>query len=69
MKYVCELCGYVYDEKKGEPERSVAPGTAFADLPGDYDCPFCGCGKEAFDPAGDDAPTHKGCVLGSESQR
>lgn len=42
MKYVCELCGFVYDEE--------AAGTAFADLPEDYECPGCGCGLEAFDP-------------------
>lgn len=51
MKYVCELCGYVYDESKGEPDRGIAPGTPFEDLPETYECPHCGYGKEAFDPA------------------
>lgn len=51
MKYVCELCGYIYDEVQGEPARGIVPGTAFQDLPGSYECPHCGYGKEAFDPA------------------
>lgn len=50
MKYVCELCGYIYDESKGE--LHIAPGTLFSELPADYECPMCGCGKEAFDPVG-----------------
>ena len=49
MKYVCELCGWVYDETKGCPERKIAPGTFFAHLPEEFECPHCGCGKEAFD--------------------
>lgn len=50
MKYVCELCGYIYDESKGE--KNIASGTLFSELPEEYECPMCGCGKEAFDPAG-----------------
>ena len=49
MKYVCELCGWVYDETTGDPASGIAPGTRFADLPEDYECPCCYCGKEAFD--------------------
>ena len=49
MKYVCELCGWVYDETVGDPANGIAPGTGFADLPEDYECPGCYCGKEAFD--------------------
>ena len=51
MKYICELCGTVYDEARGVPKRGVPAGTAFADLPKDYSCPGCGSGLEAFDPA------------------
>ena len=50
-KYVCELCGYVYDPAKGDPGNGVAPGTAFADLPEDWVCPECGAGKEEFSEA------------------
>ncbi len=33
QKYVCDICGYVYDPAVGDPDNGVAPGTAFADLP------------------------------------
>ncbi len=48
MKYVCDVCGWVYDEEKGSPENGVAPGTAFDDLPEDFVCPLCGVGQENF---------------------
>ena len=35
-KYICNVCGYEYDEAKGEPDNGIAPGTKFADLPADY---------------------------------
>lgn len=50
MKYVCELCGWIYDEELGNPKKGIAPGTKFEDIPADHECPSCGCGKEAFDP-------------------
>ncbi len=50
MKYVCELCGYIYDEQVGDPDRQIRPGTAFDKLPDTFECPDCGYGKEAFDP-------------------
>ena len=48
MKYVCGVCGYVYDEEVGVPEAGIAPGTKFADLPEDFECPLCGVGKDEF---------------------
>lgn len=48
-KYVCTICGYVYDPEKGEPDQGIAPGTAFEDLPDDYICPACGVGKDVFE--------------------
>lgn len=48
MKYVCQVCGYVYDEELGEPENGIAPGTKFEDLPDDYVCPLCMVGKDHF---------------------
>ncbi|MDN7023422.1 rubredoxin [Methanoculleus sp. FWC-SCC1] len=41
-RYVCKVCGYVYDQKRGEPKRGIPAGTAFEDLPEDYSCPVCG---------------------------
>lgn len=48
MKYVCKMCGWIYDEEQGDPEHGIAPGTAFADLPEDFECPVCFVGKEEF---------------------
>lgn len=50
MKYICELCGTVYDEAVGNAAAGIAPGTVFADLPEDYECPGCGYLKEALNP-------------------
>ncbi len=50
MKYVCELCGTVYDEEKGNPRRGILPGTKFEKLPADYECPGCSYKKEAYNP-------------------
>lgn len=50
-KYVCTICGYVYDPEKGEPDQGIAPGTKFEDLPEDYVCPACGVGKDMFEAA------------------
>ena len=49
MKYVCELCGFIYDEEKGLADSGIAAGTAWADVSADFECPGCYCGKEAFD--------------------
>jgi len=49
-RYVCDVCGYVYDPKKGDPDHDVAPGTPFEDLPDDWVCPECGVKKEQFSP-------------------
>ena len=48
-KYVCKVCGYVYDPDKGDPTQNIAPGTSFEDLPDDWLCPECGVGKEQFE--------------------
>ena len=47
-KYVCDLCGYVYDPEIGDPDNGIAPGTKFEDLPADWVCPLCGADKESF---------------------
>jgi flavin reductase (DIM6/NTAB) family NADH-FMN oxidoreductase RutF/rubredoxin len=49
-KYVCNVCGYVYDPAEGDPDQGVDPGTAFEDLPDDWVCPECGAGKDDFSP-------------------
>lgn len=47
-KYVCEVCGYVYDEAMGEVDHGVAVGTEWANVPEDFVCPLCGVGKDQF---------------------
>ena len=50
QKYVCDLCGYVYDPAAGDPDNGVEPGTPWEDVPGDWVCPDCGAGKDDFSP-------------------
>ena len=49
QRWVCTVCGYVYDPQEGDPDNDVAAGTAFEDLPEDWVCPVCGAGKEDFE--------------------
>ena len=48
MKYVCDLCGWVYDEEEGYPEAGIAPGTVWEDVPEDFECPLCSVDKDQF---------------------
>lgn len=48
QKWVCTVCGYVYDPALGEGD--IPPGTPFEELPEDWVCPLCGVGKENFEP-------------------
>ena len=48
MKYVCDVCGWEYDEEKGYPEGGIAPGTKWEDVPEDFECPLCFVGKDQF---------------------
>jgi rubredoxin len=48
-KYVCTICGYIYDPANGDPDSGVEPGTSFADLPDDWTCPICGATKDQFE--------------------
>ena len=47
-RYVCDVCGWVYDEALGAPNQGIAPGTKFEDLPDSFKCPVCGVGKDSF---------------------
>jgi len=49
-KYVCNVCGYIYDPAEGDPESNISPGTPFEKLPEDWVCPVCGAGKDEFSP-------------------
>ena len=48
-KYRCKVCGWIYDEAKGDPDNDIAPGTRFEDLPAEFICPLCGAPKEEFE--------------------
>ena len=50
-KYVCDVCGYIYDPAVGDPDNGVSAGTAFEKLPDDWVCPLCGASKESFSAA------------------
>lgn len=47
-KYICEVCDWIYDPEIGDPDGGIAPGTAFEDIPDDWECPDCGSGKDDF---------------------
>ena len=48
MKYVCDVCGWEYDEEVGYPEGDIEPGTKWEDVPEDFVCPLCMVGKISF---------------------
>ena len=48
-KYVCLICGYVYDPELGDPDNDIEPGTPFESLPDDWVCPLCSAGKDQFE--------------------
>lgn len=50
QKYVCEVCGYVYDPALGDVDNKIPPNTSFDALPEEWVCPVCGVGKSEFVP-------------------
>lgn len=50
-KYVCSICGYVYDPAVGDPDRGIPAGTPFENLPEDWHCPRCKQDKAKFNRA------------------
>ena len=53
-KYICPICGYIYDPEVGDTATDIAPGTPFEDLPDDWKCPFCAISKDRFKPLDED---------------
>jgi len=47
-QYKCKTCGHIYDEAKGEPKSGIPAGTAWANVPDDWECPKCGAAKVMF---------------------
>lgn len=52
-RYVCDVCGWIYDPAIGDPGNGVSAGTSFEDLPDDWVCPECGVAKDMFSPMDD----------------
>lgn len=50
QQYICDACGYIYNEADGDPDGGLAPGTRYADIPDDWSCPLCGVTKADFTP-------------------
>ncbi len=48
-KWICTVCGFIYDEAEGLPEEGIMPGTLWEDIPEDWQCPECSVGKEDFE--------------------
>jgi rubredoxin len=48
-KYMCVICGFVYDEAAGLPEENIPPGTRWEDIPPTWVCPDCGANKDDFE--------------------
>ena len=48
QKYICDVCGYIYDPAVGDPDNGIAAGTPFEDIPESWVCPLCGVGKDQF---------------------
>jgi len=49
IKYVCSVCGHLYDPAVGDPDGGIAPGTPFEAIPDGWRCPDCGMDKSAFE--------------------
>jgi len=48
-KYMCIVCGLIYDEAAGWPEDGIEPGTRWDDVSPTWCCPDCGAVKSDFD--------------------
>ena len=48
-RYLCVVCGWIYDEETGDPDSGLAPGTRWEDVPEDWVCPDCGASKDDFE--------------------
>lgn len=47
-KYMCQICGYIYNPAVGDETSGIAAGTAFEDLPSNWQCPVCKVSKDEF---------------------
>jgi len=50
LSFICDACGYIYNEADGDVDGGLAAGTRYADIPDDWACPLCGVTKADFTP-------------------
>lgn len=62
-KYICEVCGYVYDPKLGDPEHGIAPGTPFEEISEEWLCPACAVNKDQFSAVKEHDTADKGLYV------
>jgi len=48
-KWMCVVCGFIYDEANGLPDEGIAAGTRWEDVPDTWACPECGVTKSDFE--------------------
>ena len=48
-RFMCVVCGFIYDEEAGLPEEGIDPGTRWEDIPDTWTCPDCGVTKDDFE--------------------
>jgi rubredoxin len=48
-KYMCLICGHIYDEAFGDPDTGIPAGTKWEDVPPNWTCPDCGARKEDYE--------------------
>ncbi|MDK9701653.1 MAG: rubredoxin [Sulfuritalea sp.] len=48
-KWMCLICGFIYDEANGIPEEGLPGGTRWDEIPPNWTCPECGARKEDFE--------------------
>ena len=67
QKFKCSICGYVYDEAVGIPEKGIVPGTKWDDVPSDFVCPICTAPKSVFKPFEEEVATTQVSVIAADN--
>jgi rubredoxin len=47
-RYICAICGYIYDPVVIDRKSGLTDGVSFSDLSDDWMCPGCGAGTDRF---------------------
>ncbi len=60
MRYICQICGYVYDDAK--------ENIPFSELPDTWKCPLCGAAKSDFMPEEEKKETPEPAVRETQNE-